>query len=46
METKTMERERCKSCGCFLAFDMEQEGDGDFVCNNPNALLINYEVTH
>lgn len=30
-------RERCKTCGCFLGFDMGPEGDGDYVCNNRNC---------
>lgn len=42
-------RERCKYCGAFMGFDMGQEGDGDFVCNNKkcksnlNDWRANYE---
>lgn len=32
-----MKMEKCKTCGCFLGFDMGQEGDGDYVCNNKNC---------
>ena len=31
------ERPRCKQCGCWLGFDMGQEGDGDFSCHNKNC---------
>jgi len=47
---KEYNRERCKGCGCFLSFAMGQEGDGDFVCNNPKCksntddYRVNYNV--
>lgn len=33
-------RERCKSCGAFMGFDMGPEGDGDFICNNKRCKSI------
>ena len=34
---REIDRERCLGCGCFLSFEMGQEGDGDFYCNNPKC---------